>query len=121
MNSSLRKAAFGVPTGVKVARLLFGSHEAAVDIGAGATCKLQQAERFEHPGQQLPPPGRVAESVNHVLPPGGVFPARKVASDRIKIGQTTLMYLAVDHADAPTALAAAKKKGEWKRTTLLDR
>lgn len=40
--------------------------------------------------------------------------------DRIKIGQTTLMYLAVDHPDAPTAIAAAnKKKGEWKRSTLM--
>ncbi len=41
--------------------------------------------------------------------------------DRIRIGQTTLMYLAADHPDAPAALAAAKKKGEWKRTTLLGR
>ena len=41
--------------------------------------------------------------------------------DRIKIGQTTLMYLTLDHADAPAALAAAKKKGEWKRTTMRER
>jgi len=40
--------------------------------------------------------------------------------DRIKIGNTTLMYMTADHADAPTALAAAKKKGEWKRTTLME-
>lgn len=40
--------------------------------------------------------------------------------DRIRIGQTTLMYLSTDHPDAPSAVAAAKKKGEWKRTTLLD-
>lgn len=40
--------------------------------------------------------------------------------DRIKIGQTTLMYLAADHADAPAAFTAAKKKGEWKRTTLIN-
>lgn len=39
--------------------------------------------------------------------------------DRIRIGHTTLMYLSADHADAPSALAAAKKKGEWKRTTLM--
>lgn len=39
--------------------------------------------------------------------------------DRIRIGQTMLMYLVADHADAPAALAAAKKKGEWKRTTLM--
>lgn len=39
--------------------------------------------------------------------------------DKIRIGQTMLMYLAADHADAPSALAAAKKKGEWKRTTLM--
>lgn len=41
--------------------------------------------------------------------------------DKIRIGQTTLMYLAADHADAPTAVAAAKKKDEWKRTTLMGR
>ncbi len=40
--------------------------------------------------------------------------------DRIRIGQTTLMYLAGDHADADSAIAAAKKKkGEWKRSTLI--
>lgn len=41
--------------------------------------------------------------------------------DKIRIGQTTLMYLAEDHPDAPAALAAAKKKGEWKRSTLMGR
>lgn len=41
--------------------------------------------------------------------------------DRITIGQSTLMYLAADHADAPSAVAAAKKKGEWARPTLMDR
>ncbi len=41
--------------------------------------------------------------------------------DTIRIGQTKLMYLSVDHPDAPAALAAAKKKGEWKRTTLMER
>lgn len=41
--------------------------------------------------------------------------------DRIKIGNTTLVYLAADPADAPAALAAARKKGEWKRTTLMGR
>ncbi len=39
--------------------------------------------------------------------------------DRIRIGQTTLMYLEADHPDAPTAMAAAKKKGEWKRSTII--
>ena len=41
--------------------------------------------------------------------------------DKVRIGQTTLMYLAVDHPDAPSAVAAAKKKGEWKRSTLMNR
>ncbi len=41
--------------------------------------------------------------------------------DRIRIGQSVLMYLAMDHADAPTALAAAKKMGEWKRSTLMQK
>lgn len=40
--------------------------------------------------------------------------------DQIKIGNTTLMYLAADHADGPAAVAAAaKKKGEWQRTTVM--
>ena len=39
--------------------------------------------------------------------------------DRIKIGNTTLMYLVADHADVPAALAAAKEMGEWKRSTLM--
>ncbi len=39
--------------------------------------------------------------------------------DKIKIGNTTLMYLSANHADAPAALAAAKKMGEWKRSTLI--
>jgi len=39
--------------------------------------------------------------------------------DKIKIGETTLMYLAADHADAPAAVAAAKKKGEWARSTIV--
>lgn len=41
--------------------------------------------------------------------------------DKIRIGHTTLVYLAADHADAPTALAAAKKLGEWERMTMMDR
>lgn len=39
--------------------------------------------------------------------------------DRIRIGQSTLMYLSADHPDPASALAAAKKKGEWKRSTIL--
>jgi hypothetical protein len=35
-------------------------------------------------------------------------------------GTTTLMYLAEDHVDGPSA-AAAKKKDEWKRSTLMGR
>ena len=38
--------------------------------------------------------------------------------DHIRIGGTTLVYLAGEHADAAAALAAAKKQGEWKRITL---
>lgn len=40
--------------------------------------------------------------------------------DKIQIGQSTMMYLATDHPDAPSAAAAAKKKGEWKRSTLMN-
>jgi len=39
--------------------------------------------------------------------------------DHIRIGTTTLMYLVEDHADGPSAVAAAKKKDEWKRSTLM--
>ncbi|NUQ53619.1 MAG: FHA domain-containing protein [Phycisphaerales bacterium] len=39
--------------------------------------------------------------------------------DVIRIGQTKLMYLSMDHPDAASAQAAAKKKGEWKRSTIL--
>lgn len=39
--------------------------------------------------------------------------------DRIRIGNTAFMYLEADFTDATAAQAAAKKKGEWKRTTLL--
>lgn len=42
-----------------------------------------------------------------------------VDGDKIRIGNTTLMYLVEDHPDAPSAAAAAKKKNEWKRSTLL--
>lgn len=39
--------------------------------------------------------------------------------DRIRIGQTTLVFLVGD-LDQPSAIAAAnKKKGEWKRSTLM--
>jgi pSer/pThr/pTyr-binding forkhead associated (FHA) protein len=41
--------------------------------------------------------------------------------DRIRIGTTTLVYLAGDHADAVAAHAAAKKMGEWKRETLKEK
>jgi len=41
--------------------------------------------------------------------------------DRIRIGQSTLVYMASDHADARAALAAAKKMDEWKHTTILRR
>ena len=39
--------------------------------------------------------------------------------DRIRIGGSTLVYLAGDHGDASAALAAARKKDEWKRSTII--
>ena len=39
--------------------------------------------------------------------------------DRIRIGTTTLMYLAADHQTQTDALAAAKKKDEWMRVTAM--
>lgn len=41
--------------------------------------------------------------------------------DRIRIGGTTLVYLKADHADAGAAMEAAKKKGEWRRSTIMRR
>ncbi len=48
-----------------------------------------------------------------------VLPTALQDGDNIKIGNTTLVYLSANHADAPAALAAAKKMGEWKRSTLI--
>lgn len=48
-----------------------------------------------------------------------VLPTALHDGDKVKIGNTTLMYLAADHADATAALAAAKKMGEWKCSTLM--
>lgn len=39
--------------------------------------------------------------------------------DKIKVGNTTLIYMLEDHANAAAATAAAKKKGQWKQTTLM--
>ena len=39
--------------------------------------------------------------------------------DCIRIGHTTLVYLTQDDVDAETALAALRKKDEWKRSTRL--
>ncbi len=39
--------------------------------------------------------------------------------DVIRIGGSTIMFLAGEHPDAATAIAEAKKMGEWKRSTLL--
>lgn len=39
--------------------------------------------------------------------------------DLIRIGGSTLVYLTANHPDAATAAAAAKKLGEWKRSTLM--
>lgn len=41
--------------------------------------------------------------------------------DQIRIGRTKMMYLTEDHPDAKTAFAAAVKKGEWKRGTIMKR
>jgi pSer/pThr/pTyr-binding forkhead associated (FHA) protein len=47
-----------------------------------------------------------------------IMPTALKDGDKIRIGQTTLMYLSSDHPDAQSAMTAAKKKGEWKRVTL---
>ena len=39
--------------------------------------------------------------------------------DQIRIGDTTLVYTTDDYPDAATAVTEAKKKGEWKRSTIM--
>lgn len=39
--------------------------------------------------------------------------------DKIRIGDTTLVYTTDDYPDAETAMTAAKKKDEWKRSTIM--
>lgn len=39
--------------------------------------------------------------------------------DKIKIGETLLIYVAADHPDAESAYTAAKKMGEWQRSTIM--
>lgn len=39
--------------------------------------------------------------------------------DRIRIGQTTLVFLAGEHDPSSAMIAAERKKGEWKRSTLM--
>jgi pSer/pThr/pTyr-binding forkhead associated (FHA) protein len=41
--------------------------------------------------------------------------------DSIRIGQTTLIYLADDTLDPKSALEVARKKDEWKRSTIMQR
>ena len=40
--------------------------------------------------------------------------------DAIKIGNTNIVYLSDDHGSAQEARDALRKKGEWKRSTLLN-
>lgn len=39
--------------------------------------------------------------------------------DQIHIGDTTLIYTTDDYPDAATAVTEARKKGEWKRSTIM--
>ena len=39
--------------------------------------------------------------------------------DEIRLGETTMIYQVEDHPDAKTALAAARRRSEWKRSTLM--
>jgi len=41
--------------------------------------------------------------------------------DRIKLGQTTLVYSVRDFDDDETAMMAFRKKDEWKRSTIIRR
>ena len=40
--------------------------------------------------------------------------------DAIKIGNTNIVYLSDDHGSAQEARESLRKKGEWKRSTLLN-
>jgi pSer/pThr/pTyr-binding forkhead associated (FHA) protein len=103
--------------------------ETLVSIGRDDTCSFQILDKFvsrKHLQVRLDPAlgKHVAGDYRSAH---GVFVNDKqilldtplADGDRIKIGQTTLVYLADDHPDAKTALDAAKKTGEWKRSTII--
>ena len=104
--------------------------EALVSFGRDDTCTHQildalvsrkhlQVRRDENLGKHVAGDYRSANGV-FVNGKQVVLDVALSDGDRIKIGNTTLMYLAADHADGPAAVAAAaKKKGEWQRTTMM--
>jgi pSer/pThr/pTyr-binding forkhead associated (FHA) protein len=112
-----------------------GSHfpltEPLVSVGREDDCTFQvldpmvsrrhlQVRRDEANGAHLAADYRSAHGV-FVNGKRILLPTPLSDGDKIKIGETTLVYLASDHPDAPTAMAAAKKKDEWKHTTLMGR
>jgi pSer/pThr/pTyr-binding forkhead associated (FHA) protein len=105
--------------------------EPLVSIGRDDACTFQllddQVSR-KHLQLRLDP-ATGAHAAGDYRSANGVFingrritdPAPLRDGDKIRIGRTTLIYLAEDHPDAEAALAAARKKGEWKRSTIMRR
>lgn len=109
----------------------FPLKEPLVSVGRDDTCTFQILDKFvsrKHLQVRLDPHHGKHVAGDYRSAAGVIINDKKILldtalqdGDRIKLGQTTLMYLAADHADAQAALAAAKTKkpGEWGRSTIM--
>jgi len=104
--------------------------EPLVSVGRDDTCTFQILDKFvsrKHLQVRLDPAIGRHVAGDYRSAHGVIVNGKKILldtalsdGDRIKIGNTTLMYLSQDHVDAAAALSAAKnkKKDEWGRGTL---
>lgn len=103
--------------------------EPIVSIGRDDSCTIQVLDKFvsrKHLQIRLDP-DRGRHFAGDYRSAHGVFVNDRQINldtvladgDRIRIGQTTLMYLTADFPDSAAAVAASKKKGEWKRSTII--
>ena len=60
-------------------------------------------------------------SANGVIVNGGKLVADRTLNngDQITIGATKIVYSSDDYADAQSAIEGVRKKGEWKRSTIM--
>ena len=106
----------------------FPLKEALVSVGRDDTCTIQILDKFvsrKHLQVRLDATLGRHVAGDYRSAHGVVINGKQILldtalndGDKIKIGQTTLMYLAADHADAPSAMAAAKKMVQWSRSTM---